>query len=75
MPERIKIEQHLAEAERHVAQGQRLVARQRELIAELEHDGHDTEAAQVLLAKFEEVQAQYLAACDQLRAELAEIKD
>lgn len=45
--------EELAMAERHVRDGERMVEQQRILIADLNRDGHATDVAEELLAKFE----------------------
>jgi hypothetical protein len=65
-------ERNVAEAEKHVRIGERNIARQRELISRLERDGHDSAEARKLLAKFEELQAMYLAERDRLWRDIAE---
>jgi len=57
---------HLAMADRHIATGNRVVTSQRELISELEADGHDTEKALALLARFEDSLELHLAVRDRL---------
>ncbi len=66
--------EHLAKAERHVEIGERDLAKQRALIDELRRDGHDTRAAEKLLATFEEVQKLHVADRERIRAELARAK-
>jgi len=43
-------EQHLAEAEQHLAEAEARIVRQRMRISELVADGHDTGAAEAVLA-------------------------
>ncbi|HEY1239644.1 MAG TPA: hypothetical protein VGF16_03760 [Bryobacteraceae bacterium] len=49
----MKAETKLEQAIRHVRDGKRIVAAQRVLIAKRKEGGHDTEAAENLLAQFE----------------------
>lgn len=56
---RTKRETDLKMVRRHVRQGAARVARQSQLVAELRADGWPTEAAERLLANFEEIQRQH----------------
>ena len=67
---RAMLQQNLALAERHIAEGEIRITRQREMIAELERDGHDTTAAQGLLAVFQHTMALYVADRERLQNEL-----
>ncbi len=64
------LQDHLAMAERHIASGNRVITRQRQLINQLEADGHDIRAAQLLLARFEDLQAWRLSHRDRLINEI-----
>jgi len=68
--ERAVIKSHLAQAEQAARLGREHVERQIEIVANLEKDGHDTQAARRLLRTFEEVQAEHEAHRERLRAEL-----
>ncbi|UFW45380.1 MULTISPECIES: hypothetical protein [Bradyrhizobium] len=63
---------HLYEAERHVAEGERHLARQEELVAELHRDGHDTQAANDILATMQQSQALHVQHRDHIIRELNE---
>ena len=64
--------EYLQRARNHVTQSEQHVRRQRELIADMERDGHDTELARELLAKFEKMLMLHLANRDRLIEELSE---
>jgi hypothetical protein len=65
------LKRNLAEAIAHVRIGERNITKQRELMSRLERDGHGLAEARKLLAKFEELQAMYVAECDRLLSEIA----
>jgi hypothetical protein len=54
------LQRHLAEVEQRIAKSKALIEGQHRLIAELKHDGHDTEAATQVLARFEAAQSVHL---------------
>ncbi|WP_407123357.1 hypothetical protein [Bradyrhizobium sp. STM 3561] len=54
--DRTLLERHLALAERHAANGLRLIEHQERLITELDRWGHDTGAAQSVLATLRDTQ-------------------
>ncbi len=65
-----EIQQYLEQAERHAAEGRQLVARQEALVAELDRDGHDTDAARKVLETLRETQSLHEADVRRLLEEL-----
>ena len=49
--------QYLALADRHIAEGEERLAKQEGLVAELDHDGHDTKEARLILTTMRRTQA------------------
>lgn len=67
------VEDHLQQAREHVSSGRQHIKRQRVLVAELERDGHDTIAAELLLRTFQETLELHLNDVARLKRELAEL--
>ena len=65
---------HLRQAEQHVAEGEAHIAKQERIIAQLEQDGHDTTAAEELLATLLESQALHEQGARTWRAELEKLE-
>jgi hypothetical protein len=53
--------EHLVQTERVIAEGERHIDHQERVVAQLDRDGHDTEEALALLARFRRSQAEHVA--------------
>jgi len=69
IPEAVAL-RHLAEAERHIDAGARCVATQRSVVAKLDEIGRDTTRSRALLARFEDIQNEFVRHREKILREL-----
>lgn len=69
IPEAVAL-RHLAEAERHIEAGARCVAVQRGVVAKLNEIGRDTTRSRALLARFEDIQDEFVRHREKILREL-----
>jgi hypothetical protein len=62
-------QEYLEQVERLVQEGERNVARQRQVVDALDHDGHNTGEAMMLLRQLEDLLAMWIADRDRLHRE------
>ena len=68
--DRAKIIERIELAEKHITLAQRQAAMERRIITDMTREGHDTSAAEELLAQFEETLSLFYADVEELKAEV-----